>query len=496
MSSYVSVYTTCDICDEKNPTWIYRYKEQIFCRRCFLDHFEIKKCSKCEEDKYIWYKLKDEPLCKICEIKDYPCMRCGKEILVFGKIMKAGPVCAPCSKYFREKKQCNICTKHSREVYTKLYNGISQPVCTSCYNKTLPTCSKCSRKKEPFAYDLKKRPICKKCSEGDRTCQICLESFPAGRGRICMSCSSQNGLIKKVQSAKTTLSPFFEKHFEDFGVWLSQRRGAQFASHHILHYLPWFEKLDILANKKDKFPTYVEVLTTFSVAETKKYLLATRYFDEKQIMPIDKEAKEAHANLDMIDKYIKVFPKTTDFGEMIYAYCNYLKGRYREKKISIRSMRLAMTPSVRFFQYCVYNKEEKPSQELLESYLWCFFGQKSSITSFILFLNREFNYQFSVKEIIRPILKRPKDSNKYLQQRFLSLLRDKELLHSTGHEAFLRVAIGYLHGVSIPRHVQVSFSEIKKSKDGYQIRLAGEIFALPVEVGEAVLSQCCLQNNS
>ncbi len=462
---------------------MYRYREKIYCKQCFIDHFEINECAKCGENKYIWYQLKETPLCKICEIKDEPCIRCGREIERFGKIMKEGPVCASCSKYFREEKQCMVCFKYSREVANRNIDGSTQPTCTSCYNKTLPTCSGCQRKRESYSCDSEGRTLCKKCSEGDRVCLSCENTFPAGRGRICQECSSKNGLLKKVDLAKKDLSAAFADHFENFSLWLSQKRCSQFASHHVLYYLPWFKKLDGLAGKLNRTPKYTDVVLVFSVAQTRQYLLATRYLDETDIIAIDKDTQKIHADLDMIDRYLAAFSKNTGLGKMILAYHAYLEKKHKTGKLSIRSMRLALTPAVRFFQYCIYGTEGKPSQELLDSYLWCFYGQKSALTGFTLFLNREFRYSFSIKDIYRPVFERPRSSRKYLEHRFLSMFRKEDSLNENEYEAFLRISIGYLHRIDIPKHIKLEFCDVKKSGDGYQLRLAGEVLMLPEEVG-------------
>lgn len=482
MSSFVPVSAVCDICFQKHPGWIYRYRGRIYCRQCFNDHFEIKQCSKCGESKYIWYQHKEKPLCKICEIKDDPCIRCGKEIKRFGKIVEYGPVCASCSKYYREKRQCMVCYKYSREVFNREIDGSVKPACTSCYNKTLPSCSRCQRKKIPHTFSLDRKPVCEKCSGEDRVCKGCGEAFPAGRGRICQECSSRNGLKEKVLSSREELSTVYGDHFAGFASWLCEKRGAPFASNRILSYLPWFKELDGLEKELGRAPTYADIVSAFSVAKTRQYLLVTRYFDDKGIIPVDKEAQKIHADLDMIGRYLSVFKKQSEYHRMILSYYEFLEEKHDAGKMSIRSMRLALTPAVRFLQYCGYGKEEKPSQRLLESYLWCFYGQKNAISAFILFLNREFDGSFSLRTIHRPVLERPKSSQKYLEQRFISLLRRKDVADEKGHETLLRVAIGYLHGVNVPRYVKLGFCNIKKGKDGYYVRLAGKAFSLSMEL--------------
>ena len=137
----------CSICNEACEKWKFRYRGDIYCRSCFLDHFELLECTKCRKKKYIHYKTKPIPICKICQIKDKPCIRCRKPVVHFGRITRDGPVCASCNRYFAEPKTCQSCGKFSKDVWERKVENHEESValCTSCHNKTLPVCSKCQR---------------------------------------------------------------------------------------------------------------------------------------------------------------------------------------------------------------------------------------------------------------------------------------------------------------------------------------------------------------
>jgi len=198
----------CTICSEPCKEWKFRYRGDIFCRSCFHNHFELLKCIQCGRNKYIHYKTKPHPTCKICLIKDKSCIRCRKPVTRFGKITKNGPVCASCNKYFIEPKTCQTCGCTAKDVWKRSGYGETESslICRSCYNKTLPICIKCKRPKRDCMPDSDNKPVCGLCRGEPRICLQCNQEFPAGRGRICHTCSCTNGLREKTEFLPCFLS--------------------------------------------------------------------------------------------------------------------------------------------------------------------------------------------------------------------------------------------------------------------------------------------------
>ena len=471
----------CDFCDNSLKNWDYRYNGKHYCRRCYELNFRLKVCTVCGKQKRIHRDLKN-PVCKICQVKDKPCIRCGREIKYNGKITENGPVCSSCSKYFREQKRCPVCNKLSYDVFNSLIDGKRVTICQKCYLKRLPTCSLCRRKKPTYTTDAKGKSICKKCATQKRICKQCRKEFPAGRGKICFECANLNGLKRKANQGKNKLSSYFSDYFVDFSNWLMSNRGSQFASLSLLNYLPYFQKLDQIALELGRLPNYQEIVEKFNVAITRKYLLATRYLEEKQVIEIDTTVKEEFANWDMIDRYLATFPEESFYGRAIKLYFKKLNEKLEKGKTSIRSIRLALTPAIKFFKYCKYCKEEQPKQELLKGYLWIYPGQKNAITGFINFLNSKFKCELDLKVIKKPVLERPKRPRKYLEQRLIKALRDEQYLSLIGKDDFLRIAIGYFHWVDIPVFVKIGFCKFKKKQGDNVLSLAGYDFFIPEEI--------------
>lgn len=472
--------TNCDYCHEKLSEWDYRYHGKHYCRKCYNYLFHFKICSVCNKRRKVYYSLKP-PICKFCQVKNKPCIRCGKKEYSFGKITEHGPVCNSCAKYFTEQKTCSECkTKNLNVSNRKLPDGATKLLCQKCYNKKLPVCNSCGYRRKPYSYLLDNhKPICNICSiEVERECKQCHKPFPAGFGNICSNCITKNSIDKKTAFISSSLSEHMSKYFKEFSVWLHKRRGSSFTSNHIQHYHKYFFDIDELCSELGRLPIYEEVVDKFTVAQTRKYLSVTIFFDEKGLIKVDKGIQEEYANLGMIDKYLDTFKSYSYRHKLLHGYFEYLYNKYKNGKTTIRSIRLALTPAIKLLEYCDHFNTEKPDMNILSGYLWLYPGQKSSITGFINFLKNKFKYELSIMDAPKIVLKRPKTSKKILKQRLIDLLRTNQ--ETKNSQDLIKTAIGYLHEIEIPSNVFINFSCIKTHTDKTVfIYLANYKFYLP-----------------
>jgi len=478
---------SCDYCHEKLTNWDYRYQGKHYCRKCYEILFPLKICKLCHQKKRIYTKLKT-PICKICQQKDVPCIRCGKTEFSNGKITEFGPVCKSCAKYFTKKKKCSQCNQYNINVSNrKLLDGNIKLLCQKCYAITLPICSKCSYRRKPYCYTLDKKAICHICAlEISRNCTLCGKSFTAGKGNICPECHYEHSLINKTNFIANALSKYTKKIFYDFSTWLSIRRGLLFASTHIQNYQAYFLAIDNLCEKLERIPTYKEIVEKFSVAKTRSNLLVTLFLNEKKIVLVDKKIQEEYANIDMINRYLESFKKETYHYRVIKEYYHKLYNKLENKRTTIRSIRLALTPAVKFLNYCENFTEFKPNMTMLNAYLWYYSGQKAAITGFINFLKKDFKLNLSIHKTDKIIFKNPNMSKEQLKQRLINLLRfDRRLKNNSKN--LLKIAIGYLHGVDVPDNVFIDIKDIKiDSHKNYFIHMAGYNFYIPLEVVDQI----------
>lgn len=470
----------CDSCGELLTNWDYRYRGKHYCRKCYDIDFSLQTCTVCGRQRKISIDL-IIPICKTCQVKDKPCIRCGKTEYANGKITADGPVCNSCSKYFRELKQCMLCGTFSISVSNRNFSdGSIQLVCRSCYNKTLPICYKCGKQRKAYSHDANDHPVCEICAiEGERDCVQCGKPFPAGKGRICGDCTYENTLKRKVLFGSRTLSLHTSDLYVQFAEWLKQRRGILFAAIHLNRYLSYFSKLDDLAERLGRIPVYSEVVSELTVAAARANLLVTLYLDQEKIIPSDRKVQEEYANIDMIARYCERFEEGTWAQKAIDGYLQKLESKVGQT--SIRSVRLAIGTATNLLSYSECLGELKVNRNVLHGYLWKYPGQRSSITGFVNYLNRQYHLNLEMPERRHSELLSPQKGRMQLKQLLIDLLRSPVQSREYQNK-LIRTAIAYLHGVDVPGNVYLRFEDIRRTKIGdHLIRLAGRELYLPKE---------------
>ncbi|QAB14442.1 hypothetical protein [Hydrogenovibrio thermophilus] len=272
------------------------------------------------------------------------------------------------------------------------------------------------------------------------------------------------------------MSDYFQQHFLDFAEWLVKRRGTNFAATSIKRYFEYFFQLDQFTLEIKRFPSYQQILHQFSVKKTRKYLLVTKFLDELEIVKLKPEVKEQYSHLNTIEKYITYFEAETTWHSLINDYYVFLK----QKHITLKSLRLALTPAFHLLKNCQYFCFENPTQDILDGYLWASPGQKSAITGFVHFLNKNHSCSIKLEGIDKKIkLSRPLESNKHLKQKLISTLR-----FPTKSEQYIQTllkrAVEYLHLIKVPNYTIITCS--KKTFQTQHLHIAGQKLYIPNDI--------------
>ena len=316
-----------------------------------------------------------------------PCLRCEKTDYIIDKTLENGTVCKSCAKYFQTYESCSECEDDMYPTSNRtLPDGTSRLLCQNCYSKHLHVCHSCGYRRKAFTFTLQKKPLCKFCAtEVTRKCTKCGQEFPAGRGRICQTCHYTKTLDKKVAFIAGSFNHLGES-FVGFSKWLLNRRGLLFTATHIQNYQLYFYQIDELYEELQQIPSYEILLNRFRFATGKKYLLVHLFLNDSNLITIDKSIIDKYANFNLLEKQLSIFKGDTMPFKIIKEYYDYLCDKLEKKHLQLRSIRLALTPAIKFIQYCQNFKESTLSMDILEGYLWLFSGQRASITEFINFL--------------------------------------------------------------------------------------------------------------
>ncbi len=344
-------------------------------------------------------------------------------------------------------------------------------------------CSHCHYRRKPFTYTLMQKPLCKICSiEYERDCKVCHSKFPAGFGTVCPNCNYEKILKHKINLYSQIYSGWMQQYFIGFAYWLKNRRGVLYTAMHLHKYQTYFFKIDALAQQLQSLPTYEQLLNSIADATHKKNYLIHIYLDEIAFLTINKVTSEKHANYRLIQKHLRTFGKDTLAYNLIHNYYKFLLVRLQAKKTTLRSIRLALTPAVKFLKYCQNFKETIPTQYALEGYLFLYSGQRATLTGFINFISNTYQYNLDIKAAPKATLTSPKVSHQILKGRLIKIMQNPHDKHFK--EAYIfRTIIGYLHWVNVPQNVFISFDNIHKSKnEKYYVTLCGKSFYIPLKI--------------
>jgi hypothetical protein len=334
---------------------------------------------------------------------------------------------------------------------------------------------------------LQKKPLCKICAtEVTRKCAQCNKDFPAGQGRICKICHYTKTFEGKVAFIADSFTHLGES-FISFSKWLLRRRGLLFTATHIQNYQLYFYRIDGLYEELRRMPSYEELLNRFRGATNKKHLLVHLFLNDSNLIAIDKSVTDKYANFSLIEKQLAIFEKGTIQHKIIQKYYNYLCDKLGEGYLQLRSVRLALTPAIKFLQYCKNFQDPTPSMNILEGYLWLYAGQRASIAEFTNFLAKQYSYDLQITKVPKATLTRPKVSHQILKGRVIRLMQNPKTIHKR-LQYFYASVFGYFHWISIPKNVFVTHNDFHFSKNGnHYIRMCGHVFYIPEHFSSACL---------
>lgn len=420
------------------------------------------------------------------------CLRCNKTEYIIAKTLEKGTVCGSCITYFQTYEGCSECGNDMYQTSNRtLPDGTKKFLCNKCYSKHLPVCSSCGYRRKALTFTLQRKPLCKICTiEKTRKCRKCEEEFPAGQGRICQICHYLQTLDKKVAFIAGSFT-HLGKCFVGFSKWLLNRRGLLFTATHIQNYQLYFYQIDELHEELQQMPSYEVLLNMFRFATSKKYLLIHLYLNEVNLITIDKLITDKYANFNLIEKQLVIFEKGTMQQKIIQEYYSYLCNKLENRHLQIRSIRLALTPAIKFLQYSQNFKESTPSMYILEGYLWLYSGQRATITEFINFLAKQYSYELQIIKVPKPTLKRPNVSHQILKGRVIQLMQNPKIIHRR-LQYFYASIFGYFHWISIPTNVFITHSDFRFNKNGNcRIRMCGHILSMPKNICTFIIGLNC-----
>ncbi len=423
---------SCSICG-KVSRLSRRYNGEGYCANCYAKWFPKKECHCCHQQKRIYLRSNVYWDCQ----KQTDCVRCGKVSGTFsiGKITRYGAVCNACSRYFREERECFECGKLSRAMLRAPESSHNELLCLSCFRKySFATCKNCRRYRKVYENQL-----CKKCVEQRISqCPKCKQDMPSGYGDICPDCAKRSLLFNLIRmnvhlfrhkAVKTAYKKFIFWYLAKCGVSVVLKKSDD----HVLFFMRCDENWG-------KIPDYHELITFFKPNGLRAHLTVLRWLLDTNQVKVDESLKDEMAELERIQS---LFNKLSNSVPCIASYYAQLQRKCEAGKTSLKSVRLALQPTIDFISS--ESVSLLPNQEQLNSYLVTKTGQIAAITGFINHLNREYGCEL---EIDRNLIQKMKE--KQLKQQAtqrLAILYKQEKLSDKEQNELLSVVLFNLHNV-------------------------------------------------
>lgn len=430
----------CDWCGKITQKIHRRYKDEGYCINCYKTWFILKECSLCNEKARL-HKKEQKPVCEKCKRRQ-PCIRCAKAALKDGSNTLYGRVCKSCyQNHFKQQKQCDVCFQFHRS-YLQDKDDLKNIICIRCYQrKTYKSCPQCRKYRKLMMTDTGEK--CKTCASNiEVNCLRCSRLMSPSCGKYCWDCYWLNKIENEAKiSSYLFTSKDVKTDYYDFIGWLILNYHSNVAGMRVNKYIDFFIQCD---NLWGEIPEYEQLVKYFKPFGLRKKLVVISWLCDSNRICINEELKLEIAELNRIDNLIKKF--NNNLPVILDKYYKYLLDKLNDKKIVLRTVRLALQPAIGIMLKFNLKNDELINQKQVNDFLVERKGQKNTISGFIKFINKSYDLNLTYLLESTPLSKLKR--KKYLEKELFKLSKLSEL--SPGNKSKWIVLTGeYFHNISI-----------------------------------------------
>lgn len=233
------------------------------------------------------------------------------------------------------------------------------------------------------------------------------------------------------------------EHFMAFGQWLLVEVGENKSALTIHRYLPFFIEME---QQWGDIPGYAPLLRRFGAAGLRRMLLPMRWVESVGLATSDEEAKAEDSERRRIAAIQDKLAPRSNERKLLDSYLQMLLGRLADGKITLRSVRLALTPAAELLSGFAEGDEGcwLLGQDQLNAYLAKKPGQRAAISGFVRYLREVHSAAVKLPRTNRTEAKRLR--RKSLEAELLVLMRDGDGSERSRRQ-WVSAALAYFHGL-------------------------------------------------
>ena len=182
-------------------------------------------------------------------------------------------------------------------------------------------------------------------------------------------------------------STAMQKQFMLFCEWLPGVSTTKNAAIKLKTHVNLFAQIEA---QWGEIPSYETLLDHFGAEGLRRYRHPMQWFSESALVTVDKKIANAHSEKTQIDALLRKIPDQTIAHEIAVRYTETLFDQHQQDKLTIRSVRLALTPAIKLL---LHEPNNPPKQAGLHHLLKNSPGQLAAITRFIHYINQHWQCQ-------------------------------------------------------------------------------------------------------
>ena len=272
--------------------------------------------------------------------------------------------------------------------------------------------------------------------------------------------------------------PVMADHFERFGAWLAVTVGDNKAAITVNRYLSFFLEIEKVWQA---IPDYNRLVVHFGAEGLRRVRLPMRWMQETGLVVKDVAVQAEDSEKRQIAGMLKALEGDPAGLRILKGYHDTLLVEVTAGKLSLRSVRLAMTLAKSLLLEAQKMGLKKPDQKTVDVYLAKVPGQRAALSGFVRYLREAHSADVVVPKVKDDAAKKVRQRK--LEQEMLAMMRE-----SGEGEEFLRrwvsAGLAYFHG--LPRKVgrAVDVETLRAEGGGAAIDLLGKSYWLPLRITE------------